>query len=107
MADIKFFAVFTLSPAHNALASCCRQISRISGNLVLSNPGKDRDRSERVKLVRCRETRHQFFHDVAGVDRGSNPVQSQYLQLWNVVLVRISDRPKLREGIRRTLSAAR
>jgi len=107
MADIKFFAVFTLSPAYNALASCCRQISRISGNLVLSSPSQDWDRSERVKLVRCCEIRRQLFHDIAGVDSGSNPVQSQHLQLWNVVLVRISNRLRLGEGIRWTLSAAR
>ena len=34
MVDIKLLVVFTLSAAHNALLSCCRRTSRISGNLV-------------------------------------------------------------------------
>jgi hypothetical protein len=37
MADIKFLVTFALSAPHNALASCSRQISRISGNLFLSH----------------------------------------------------------------------
>jgi hypothetical protein len=35
MVAIKLLVVFALSPVHKALASCCKQSSRISGNLVL------------------------------------------------------------------------
>lgn len=36
--EIKLLVASTLSPAHNLLASSCRQITRISGNLILYIP---------------------------------------------------------------------
>jgi hypothetical protein len=86
MVAIKFLVVFVLSPVHNLLASCCRQTSRISGNLVCVHSSKPGQEGERVGFVHRREIRRQLLHDVAGVDRSSNPTQRQSLQLWNAVL---------------------